>query len=248
MASLVAGADLLFAGDGIADRVSVAAFDATAAVACFRDEAHGNYGICEALSLSGDTALTKGGRLVLNRGSTSYTSVAAFGETTAVACFTEAGEKYRHGTCSALSRSGAVLAKGDNLVFDGEGSTGYVSVAAFDGSKGVACRAGADRTAHGTCNALSLTGMSTLTKGDDLVIGQTTHVSVAAFDATTAVACYRDEARGGYATCSAVSLSGSTLAKGDDLVFNGGTSTVSVATLDARTAVVCFEDGDAAHG
>lgn len=136
---------------------------------------------------------------------------------------------------------GMELSKGPDHTVN-SGSTFFLSTTTLSETTALVCYRDEGNAEHGTCNALSLVGMS-LTHSANLVVsgGGASLFSTVALNSTTALVCYRDEGNSDAGTCTIVFSSGSSLSKGADFVFNSGaTFEISTAALSSTMAMICY--------
>jgi len=160
-ASILSSGTVIEVTRGQAKSISVAPFDSTKSVACYRDGSIGFQGMCNLLTLTGST-LSKGPAVLVNAGSTEYPRVAALDSNTAVMCYEDRSTyTAKYGGCSTvtISPGGSSLVKnGNGLRYDAlvnSGGTSFPTVAGLSSSAGVVCYRDDAANHYGTCTALS---------------------------------------------------------------------------------------------
>eukprot|EP00966_Prymnesium_polylepis_P182635 4231686-Prymnesium_polylepis.1 len=177
---------------GTTNYLSAASFDSTNGVACFQDSGDSGKGKCAHLGRSG-TTITAQTAVVIETGSTKFTSLAAFDSANAVACFVDGGDSNK-GKCAHLGLSGTAITAQTAVEIEA-GTTAYTSVAAFDSTNAVACFVDRGDSNKAKCVHLGRSGTTiTAQTAVEIEAGASLYVSVAAFDSTNAVACFEDDA------------------------------------------------------
>ena len=253
--SLSRGAEVVLSGGSSSGYPSVAALNASRAVACWSS---GTTSVsCSLLEVGGAETVVASSALVgstLSAGSasTAYSSqpyvvsVGALDESTAVVCFVayDSGSYRLH--CTLLSVDGGGGLTVGALVTLDTNAASCPSVAGLDSTRAVVCyRDGRySSSGFGKCRLVTLSGSTLSANGAIASVNSgsyTNYPSVSAFDSTYAIVCYEDDTYSDQPSCSVLERSGTSLSVGTEVIAASVSSAlVSVSTLDSTSAVVCY--------